>query len=106
MESTVPSPWRLSSPGGHDIGPVIWTQNRTCWLNNLSPHRHPVCTKLGTCSGPVNIGRHSVALPLLGLLCLAVWLAGTVLLPIGVPLFHLLLGVGATLLVVGWARRN
>lgn len=47
-----------------------------------------------------------MALPLLGLLCLAVWLAGTLLLPIGVPLFHLLLGVGATLLVVGWARRN
>jgi len=47
-----------------------------------------------------------MALPLLGLLCLAVWLAGTVLLPIGLPLFHLLLGVGATLLVVAWARRN
>jgi hypothetical protein len=47
-----------------------------------------------------------VALPLLGLLCLVVWLAGTLLLPIGVPVFHLLLGVGGTLLVVGWARRN
>ena len=42
----------------------------------------------------------------LGLALLALWLAGTVLVPISLPLFHLLLGVAAVFLVVGWARRH
>ncbi|HJS48138.1 MAG TPA: hypothetical protein VJ773_09160 [Gemmatimonadales bacterium] len=41
-----------------------------------------------------------------GVACLAVWLAGTLVVPISLPLFHLLLGVAATLLVLGWARRD
>ena len=47
-----------------------------------------------------------MAIILLGLICLAAWAVGTVVIPISLPLFHLLLGVGASLLVVGWARRH
>ena len=42
----------------------------------------------------------------LSLVCLAVWLAGVLLVPISLPLFHLLLAAGATLAVIGWARRH
>jgi hypothetical protein len=47
-----------------------------------------------------------VAPLVIGLVCLAVWLAGVLLVPISLPLFHLLLAVGATLVVLGWARRR
>ena len=42
----------------------------------------------------------------LALMILAVWAAGVFIVPISVSIFHLLLGIGATLLVVAWARRN
>lgn len=52
------------------------------------------------------MGRRTVTMLLLGAGCLALWAAGTCLLAISVPLFHLLLGAGATLLLMGWARRH
>lgn len=47
-----------------------------------------------------------MALLFLASLVLALWAVGVFVVPISLPLFHLLLGVGATLLVLGWARRN
>ena len=47
-----------------------------------------------------------MALLLLASMVLALWAAGVFVVPISLPLFHLLLGIGATLLVVAWARRN
>ena len=47
-----------------------------------------------------------MALLLLASMVLVLWAAGVFVVPISLPLFHLLLGIGVTLLIVAWARRN
>ena len=47
-----------------------------------------------------------MALLVLASTLLVLWAVGVLVVPISLPLFHLLLGAGAALLVVAWARRN
>ncbi|MGH7585052.1 MAG: hypothetical protein ACREMH_02295 [Gemmatimonadales bacterium] len=47
-----------------------------------------------------------MALLFLASIVLALWAVGVFIVPISLPLFHLLLAIGATLLVVAWARRT
>jgi len=87
----------------------MWAHHRTCWLNNVAPRYRPLRYKIGPSFYWVNAHRARFRLPTLTLLLALASLIAWAVLAFGLGpqpgAVHLLLALGATLLVRWWALR-